>query len=204
MCENNNAVETLAVNLQSRGYVVEILESGEDVASVIEKYITKEDVIGNGGSMTLAGLGVYDKLKADGYDVVGKRDGIDYPTTVELSKNATVYITGTNAITQNGEFINIDGRGNRIAQMAFGAPKIFYVFGENKITPDITSGIDRVRNIAAPPNAIRLNKKTPCVVDSKCHNCNSPDRICKAMLISDRPMMGQTAHVIIIKESLGY
>ncbi|MFI3167559.1 MAG: lactate utilization protein [Bacillota bacterium] len=199
-----NMVETLAINLEKNGYIVEVLEKGEDVASVIEKYISKVDKIGNGGSMTIEGLGVFEKLHADGFDVISKREGVDYPTTVELSKNATVFLTSTNAVSVAGEFVNIDGRGNRVSQMAFGAQKIFYVFGENKITADLTSAIDRVRNIASPLNARRLSKNTPCVVDLKCHNCNSPDRICKAMLISDRPTSAQIAHVIIIRDSLGY
>ncbi len=204
MESQNISVEVLAQNLANRGYVVEILEKGASVTSVIEKYIEKEDLIGNGGSVTCESLGVYAELAKDGYDVINMREGVDYDEVIRLSKNATVFITSTNAISENGEFVNIDGRGNRVSQMAFGASKIFYVFGENKITKDLTSAIDRVRNVASPLNARRLNKKTPCTVDLKCHNCNSPDRICKAMLISDRPTSAQKAHVIIIRDSLGY
>ncbi len=197
-------VEKLAMNLEKRGYVVEVLEKGENVAKIIEKYISTSDVIGNGGSMTLEALGVCENLKADGYDVAQLRDGITRDESIEVSKNATVYITSTNAVTEAGEFVNIDGRGNRVSQMAFGASKIFYVFGVNKIASDIPSAIDRVRNVASPLNAKRLNKKTPCVVDLKCHDCASPDRICRAMMISAMPTSAQTAHVIIVKDSLGF
>lgn len=198
------SVERLAVNLEQHGYVVEVLEKGDDVAKIIEKYISKSDIIGNGGSMTIEGLGIYDQLALDGYDVICKRDSSDYAATIISSKTCSVFLTSTNAISEAGEFVNIDGRGNRVSQMAFGAQKIFYVFGENKITKDLASAVDRVRNVASPLNARRLEKKTPCVVDLKCHNCNSPDRICKAMLIQDRPTSAQTAHVIIIRDSLGF
>ncbi len=200
----NVSVETLAVNLENHGYIVEVLEKGEDVAAVVEKYISKEDIIGNGGSVTVESLGVYEKLAADGYDVLTMREGITRDEVIEIGKNATVFITSTNAVSEAGEFVNIDGRGNRVSQMAFGASKIFYIFGENKITADLASAIDRVRNVASPLNARRLNKNTPCVVDLKCHDCNSSGRICKAMLISNRPTSAQTAHVIIVKDSLGY
>lgn len=198
------SVETLALNLEKHGYVVQVLEKGENVGCVIKKYISKEDIIGNGGSVTVESLGVYEKLHKDGYDVLCMREGITRDESIEIGKQATVFITSTNAISEAGEFVNIDGRGNRVSQMAYGASKIFYIFGENKITKDLASAIDRVRNVASPLNARRLNKKTPCTVDLKCHDCTSPDRICKAMLISNRPTSAQTAHVIIIKDSFGY
>ncbi len=204
MDEKAISVETLALNLENHGYVVNVLEKGENVGCVIKKYISKDDIIAGGGSVTVESLGVYEKLHADGYDVLCMREGITRDESIEIGKQATVFITSTNAISEAGEFVNIDGRGNRVSQMAYGASKIFYIFGENKITKDLASAVDRVRNVASPLNAKRLNKKTPCVVDLKCHDCNSPDRICKAMLISNRPTSAQTAHVIIIKDSLGY
>lgn len=110
----------------------------------------------------------------------------------------------TNAITLDGELINIDGRGNRVAFLCYGPQNVLIISGINKIVSDIDSGIKRVRNIAAPPNSIRLNRKTPCSINGKCEDCYSPDCMCSQLVITRRSGILNRIKVILVGEELGY
>jgi len=125
-----------------------------------------------------------------------------------LAEAATtdVYITSVNGLAETGEIINIDGNCNRVASYMYGHKKVYLVVGANKIAPDYDSALWRARNIAAPKNAQRLNRKTPCAVKAdKCYNCSSPDRICQALTVLwGKPGMIDTMEILLIDESLGY
>ena len=114
------------------------------------------------------------------------------------------FLMGTNAITLDGELINIDGRGNRVAFLCYGQQKVLILVWMNKIVTDIDSGFKRVRNIASPPNTVRLNKKTPCAVTGKCEDCYSPDCICGQFVVTRRSGVPNRIKVILIGEELGY
>ena len=105
---------------------------------------------------------------------------------------------------EDGEIVNIDGTSNRISASSFGPQDVYFVVGRNKVTDNLHEAIDRARNVAAPLNAKRLNKKTPCVIDLKCHDCKGPERICRNMQILFKAPSGCKYHVIIINEDLGY
>ena len=124
--------------------------------------------------------------------------------TVAKANAAEVYISSANAITEDGEILNIDGRGNRLAAQVYGDKRLYIVAGVNKICPDFPSALDRARNQAAPPNCARLNLNTPCRADGKCHDCHSPSRICNALLVHWAPMRGMDTEVVLINEELGY
>jgi len=110
----------------------------------------------------------------------------------------------TNAITLEGELINIDGRGNRVAFLCYGPQNVLILAGMNKVVSDVESGFKRVRDIASPPNTIRLNKKTPCAVTGKCEDCYSPDCICGQFVVTRRSGVPKRIKVILIGEELGY
>ena len=119
--------------------------------------------------------------------------------------SADWYITSANAVTEGGELVNIDGAANRVSALCFGVKKIVYIIGKNKIAPTLEAAIYRAKNVAAPLNAKRLNKKTPCAVTGRCHDCNSPDCICNVTTITHHPTKYQTeVHVVIAGEDLGY
>ena len=123
----------------------------------------------------------------------------------QLAYSSDWYLSSTNALSEEGDFVNIDGTANRISALSFGVKNILYVLGNNKISPDLESAIDRARNIAAPPNAKRLNKNTPCATSGQCCMCDSEDCICNATLISHHPTRYQeNVYVVIINETLGY
>jgi len=110
-----------------------------------------------------------------------------------------------NGIAETGEIVNIDNTGNRVAATLYGHKKVYLVAGLNKVAPDLSGAIDRARNIAAPPNAKRLGKKTPCAVKGdRCYDCKSPERICRTLnVLWERPT-GSVYEVILINENLGY
>jgi len=116
-----------------------------------------------------------------------------------------VFLTSANAVTIDGTMVNIDGNGNRVAGMAWAAGKIIYVIGINKVCPGgLEAAIARVKNFATPPNAMRLNIKTPCASLGYCVDCDSPERVCRAMLVLERAPQGRQSHVIIVGEVLGF
>ena len=161
-----------------------------------------------GGSMTLSQMGLFESLGKHNkmFSHWNVPDGMN---AAEVLKNASTcdnYLLSANGLAETGEIINIDGTGNRLSESLFGPKRVYYVIGKNKIAPDLSSAMDRARNIACPKNAARFNKKTPCVVsdDKKCYDCNSPERICNAILILERPCTGMEVEMVFINEDLGY
>lgn len=188
-------------NLELRGYKVSYFEKGSDAADYICGSVSGTTV-GIGGCMTAQELGLYERLSENNSVFWHWKD--TSPDTRYKANAAAVYITSANAMTEDGEILNIDGNGNRLAGQVWGNKKLYIVAGVNKICPDFTSALDRARNVAAVKNIKRFDKKTPCAVDGKCHNCLSPDRICRALLVLWAPVSGMDAEVVLINEELGY
>ena len=120
----------------------------------------------------------------------------------ELS--ADWFLTSANALAMDGTIVNVDGTGNRTAGMSWGPGKVIYIIGVNKITPDVHSALKRARNVATPPNALRLARRTPCAVTGRCSDCDSEDRLCRIVMLLERAPIGRECHVIIVGEELGY
>ena len=119
---------------------------------------------------------------------------------------ADVYILSANAIAEStGEILSIDGTGNRVSSTLFGHGKVYFVAGRNKVSPDFDSALWRLRNVVAPKNAQRLQRKTPCAAKGdKCYNCNSPERICNALVVHYKKMRSMDMEVVLIDQELGY
>ncbi len=117
---------------------------------------------------------------------------------------ADYYLMSANAITLDGQLVNIDGTGNRVAALSYGPDHIIVLAGMNKIAADLDAAISRVHNIAAPPNAMRLNLKTPCAADGVCHNCLSPSKICNILHVTHYNRFPGRIQVILVGENLGY
>ncbi len=151
-----------------------------------------------GGSVTLDTLGVYELLKQD-------NDAHWHWKGDEIITSGDVFLTSANAVSATGEIVNIDGACNRIASSVYGFDTCYVVCGINKLTPDLDSAMRRAREIAAPLNAKRLNKRTPCAVDGTCHDCHSPERICRAMTVIMAPPMRMSHYeIILVGANLGY
>ena len=110
-----------------------------------------------------------------------------------------------NGLAETGELINIDGSGNRVASTLYGHEKVYLVIGRNKLAPTYDEALWRARNIAAPKNAQRMGRKTPCAVKGdRCYDCKSPDRICRGLVVLWEAMMGMEMEVVLVDEDLGY
>ena len=109
-----------------------------------------------------------------------------------------------NAITMNGELVNIDGAGNRVNSTTFGPGKVIIVAGYNKIVEDVQEAVKRIKNVAAPINARRLNIDVPCAKLGKCVDCDSPNRICRVVMIHERRPSFTDMLIILVGEELGY
>ena len=147
-------------------------------------------------------------LARDGYQMylaaqqLCKQYDLDIECMLTKSRGHAMMLT--RAIAETGEIINIDGKGNRLAALAFGKKRVFIVAGVNKLCDDFDSALYRARNVAATQNATRFDVKTPCKIDGKCHDCRSPQRICNALLVLWGPMMEmESVEVVLINEELG-
>ena len=161
-----------------------------------------------GGSMTLMASGICDAIKnVPGLEVL---DTFDRTLTPEenlalrrRSLLVDLFIAGTNAVTEEGVLVNLDMLGNRVGAINFGAKNVIILLGRNKIVPDLDAAMFRIKNYAAPANAMRLDKKTPCTKTSYCEECKSPDRICNVWSITEKSFPKGRIRVILINQDLG-
>ena len=162
-----------------------------------------------GGSLTHIQTGIYDALKAlPGVDILDTYDKALSPKEmIQLRRRALLvdlFITGTNAVTEDGCLVNLDMIGNRVAALTFGPRRVVVLVGRNKIVPTFEDAVARIKNYAAPVNTMRLEKKTPCRKTGNCHDCSSPDRICNTWTITEKSFPKGRVSVILINEDLGF
>ncbi|MEG1593452.1 MAG: lactate utilization protein [Oscillibacter sp.] len=192
-------LQKTAASLVERGFTAVIFDRGAEAAAYLDGKIDGKTV-GFGGSMTLKTLGLYDRLSGHNQVVWHWEGG----THAEAAA-AQVYLSSANALAESGELINIDGVGNRVASTLFGHEKVYFVVGKNKIAPSYEEALWRARNIAAPQNAKKLGKNTPCAIKGdRCYDCKSPERICRALTVLWEPMMGMETEIVLINEDLGF
>lgn len=196
-------LEKTGKNLERRGFRVHRFASGAEAAEFLVQTLHGTS-IGIGGSVTIDTLGVYDRL-CESNEVFWHWKN-HAPETRERAGKAETYLCSANGVSENGEIVNIDGFGNRVAGTIYGPERVFLVVGRNKIAPDLTGAIDRARNIAAPLNARRLNRHTPCAVgEPRCHDCRSPEKVCGVMTVFFMPPTSiKEFHAILVDEDLGY
>lgn len=202
----HNQIEETAQALTKQGYIVHCFETKEKAVEFIDSELDQK-VIGIGGSQTVAQIGLFPVLARHNtvYWHDEKPENMTIMETRQAAFRAPVYISSVNAISKEGDIVNIDATGNRVAAISFGPEDIYFIIGKNKITEDYESAMYRARNVAAPLNAKRLCRKTPCAVNAdKCYDCNSPDRICRNFVVFRKKPSGAKYHVILINEELGY
>lgn len=193
-------------NLEALGYQVTCFETASDATDYLDAQIDGVTV-GFGGSVTLAEMGLFERLSA--HNDVRWHNRVPPETTARKMRDAAqytdIYVTSANGVAQTGEIINIDATGNRVAETLYGHQKVYFVIGVNKIAPDYDSALFRARNVAAPLNARRLGRKTPCAIHAdKCYDCKSPDRICRGLVVFWEKPLGCDYEIILINEPLGY
>lgn len=197
-------VERAMDSLKREGFAVRYFETGAEAADYLADSLSGKTV-GIGGSVTIEQLGVYERLVEN--NTVYWHWIADDKETRLFASRAQVYLTSANAIAETGEIVNIDGAGNRIAATLYYHERVVFVAGVNKLAPDLESAMFRARNVAAPLNARRLKRKTPCALakEMKCYDCSSKERICCGVATLLRPMMSVgVTEVVLVGEELGY
>lgn len=171
------------------------------------RFLTPGCSVAWGGSVTLSEIGLIDAIRASDctiYDRFAVNTPEERREVFGKIAMCDYYFMSSNAITLDGQLVNIDGMGNRVASLIHGPQNVIVIAGINKVVPDVESAVARVRNVAAPPNTVRLQCNTPCAETGKCHNCLSKDCICDQIVITRRSYIPNRIKVILVGESLGF
>lgn len=195
--------------LEENGFTALYCTTPEEAGSYILKEADDAQSVGFGGSMTVAGLGVEAQLTTAGKEILNHANPNlsreDRLAMLRRQLTCDLFLCSSNALTLSGELINIDATGNRVAAMFFGPRKVIVVVGRNKLVDGTAQeAIQRVKTWATPPNAKRLNFKTPCASTGFCSNCNSPDRLCRITTIIDRKPRFTDLQVVVVNADMGF
>ena len=201
--------KTIIKGLEKRNMEGVFCETKEDALSKALSYIEEGSSVTWGGSMSIEEIGLMDAVKNGNYKVIDRSVAKNYEEQREIFSKAVLadyYLMSSNAITLDGELINIDGTGNRVACLTYGPKNVIMIVGMNKVVNDVEDGIKRVRNFASPPNTLRLGLKTPCSMTGRCGDCYGDTCICSQIVVTRRQSAAMRGHikVILVGESLGY
>ena len=176
----------------------------EEALKIALSLIPEESTVTMGGGTSVVEIGLKQYLKDGNYNFIDREEAADRRAAMLAAYDADVYLASTNAITEDGELVNIDGNANRVSCIAYGPKKVVFIVGMNKVTSDIDSAIKRARNVAAPINKQRIGGNTPCVKTGSCMNCKNPDTICCQFLITRYSKHQDRIHVILVNDFLGF
>jgi L-lactate utilization protein LutB len=203
---NRKLGESLVKALKARHFEACYCTDIEEAKQKLIEWIPQEDTVAWGGSQTLAEIGAQEMLRARG-QVLIDRDTAKTPeernTLMRQALTADTFLMSSNAITEDGQLVNMDGNGNRAAALVYGPRQVIVVAGLNKVAKDLDAAIARVRGTAAPTNAQRFPVNTPCKITGVCADCKSPDCICANMVITRLSKPAGKIKVILIGEMLG-
>jgi len=216
----NEIITKTIENLKKNNMDAFFVNNSEEAVKKVEEMLFDGATITLGGSVSVKESGVFDLLKNPKYNLLDRnREGIteeEREFTYKETIGGDFYFCSTNAVTENGELVNIDGLANRVSAIAFGPKKVVMIVGINKIVKDVDDGVLRVKKIAAPKNCERLKLDNPCrklgycVSLCKCDNpamtdgCDTEMRICRHYLISSKQKQKGRITVILVGEDLGY
>lgn len=204
-------IENVKEALESNNFEVFIADNSADASKIVlENIIPALDIksISWGGSMTFINTGLYDNLKNQKnfkvLDIHDKSLSNDERTEMRRAALLTdLFITGTNAVTEDGYLVNLDMVGNRVGALTFGPKNVLVLTGRNKIVSDIEFAMERIKNYVAPANAMRLDMKTPCIKTGECSECKSSARICNTWTITQKSFPKKRTKIVLINEDLG-
>lgn len=191
-------------NRHMNGYYVHTKQEAFDLVFELMK---SDSSVGWGGSDTINSLGIKEELYKRDFKVIDRDKVKDADEKYNIEREtfyADYYLMSTNAITEDGILVNMDGHCNRVACLCFGPKQVIMVVGMNKVTKDIDSAISRLRNVAAPINNQRFGGNRPCQVTGSCANCLAQGCICDQLVITRNSIDPDRIHVILVDEVLGY
>lgn len=203
-----NTAKTILKTFDKRGFEGCYCPTKEDAVKKAMSYIESGMTVSFGGSMTLGESGVMDALKSRD-DITLFDRGIaktqeEIQDIYHKALSCDCYFMSTNAITLDGELVNTDGTGNRVAALIYGPTNVVIVAGMNKVSATLEEACSRVKTKASPPNCLRLNRNTPCAITGKCHDCFGDDCICSQTVITRRSAVKDRIKIILVGEELGY
>ncbi len=197
--------------LQKRHFEAYFCKSKEDALKQALELIPHNHTISWGGSMSISEIGLTSALKSNNYNIIDRDSAKNPEEKKELTRNALfadTFLLSANAISEDGQLVNIDGTGNRIAALAFGPSNVIVIAGMNKVVKTLDDAVERARTIAAPVNMQRIasmiERKTPCAINGSCANCTSEDSICSHIIITRLCSPKNRIKVILVGENLGY
>ena len=202
-----NLAATVLKGIEKRHMEGYYCDSIEEARALALSLVPVNSSVSFGGSVTLDETGILNELR--------NREDItlyDRATATTPEENKKImhdallcdyYFMSSNAITSDGELVNIDGNGNRVAALIYGPENVIIVAGMNKIVKNVEEGISRTRNVASPQNCIRLSKDTPCAANGVCGNCLK-DTICDQIVITRASRVPKRIKVILVGEELGF
>jgi L-lactate utilization protein LutB len=197
-------IDRTAASLEKCGFEAITAENRDEAREKVLNLIPADSTVGVGGSVSLKEIGVIDALVSRGntvYYKAGAAPDFDYR---KAQLTSDVFLSSTNAITVDGDIVNVDGTGNRVAAMSFGPGRVIIVTGWNKIVSDVGAAFQRIRDVAAPLNAKRLELDVPCAKTGYCVDCVAPDNICRITTIISRRPKTTAFTVVLVAEQLGY
>jgi len=196
-------------SLDRNGFTAHYCPTPQAAAEYIIAGAADSASVGFGGSMSIVSLGVEQVLREQGKEILNhSAPGLSRDERLVIMRSqltCDLFLSGCNALTLNGELVNIDATGNRVGAMIFGPRRVIVVAGRNKLVDGTSQdAIERVKSWATPPNSKRLNFKTPCSATGFCSDCNSPDRLCRVTTIIDRKPRLTDFHVLVVNAELGF
>ncbi|GAB1431505.1 lactate utilization protein [Spirochaetota bacterium] len=203
------AVAKTAVKaLQKNGFQAEYCKTADVAIEKAGSFFKSGLAVGFGGSMTVRALGLQDKALAAGCELLDHNaPGLDNDSRMTILRRqltCDVFICSSNALTLEGELVNVDGNGNRLAALSFGPRKNLVIVGVNKLVRDLDEAFARIEQFAGPMNNKRLDKTNPCVKAGECMDCDGDSRICRIyQILKKRPSLSDFT-VLIVGENLGY
>jgi len=207
-----NRLTELKEALTENNFEVFVAENTDEAKSIVLEKIIPEIApksVSWGGSLTFVATGLYDVLKNNNdFNILDTYDkSLSPEESLERRRQSLLvdlFITGSNAVTETGQLVNLDMFGNRVGALTFGPKNVIIFVGRNKIVPDLDEAMFRIKNYAAPVNTMRLDKKTPCAKTSFCADCKSPDRICNTWTITEKSFPKKRVKIILINKDLGF
>lgn len=201
------ACDGIIANLKKRNMEGYFYEDSASCVRAILDLIPDGSSISWGGSASVQESGMMDALKNGSYELIDRSLAKTPEEQREIYGRTIMsdyYFMSTNAITYEGELVNIDGNGNRVACLIHGPRHVIIIAGMNKVTTTLEGAFERARTMACPPNAVRLDKKTPCAATGKCGNCLSPDCFCNQIVVTRRSGHTGRIKVFLVAEDLGF
>lgn len=199
--------EILIKNLKSRHFDAVYAPTRQEALQLALAWIPDSASVGWGGATSAMEIGLIEAVKAGPYTVYDRETAATPQERSEIAArclSADVFLTGANALSLDGQMVNIDGIGNRVAAITYGPGRVIVIAGMNKVMPTLTDAVTRARKVAAPTNQQRFLGDTPCTVTGSCGDCKSPDCICNQMLITRHCRPAGRIRFVLVGEALGF